>query len=338
MAADVLDAWFGLPEPLLAGLAEELPFLLRVSPPTHSEGLETVIAEHRGLPAGSVLAADGSSRLIHLLLRRLVGPGDSMLVLEPTYSEYRHVGELVGARVEACRLFSEDGFAWSAEEWLKHLQVNRPAVAVLVRPNNPTGTRIDPAGLLEAVPESTTLLVDEAYIDYTDLESMEGAVAGCERLVVIKSLSKAYGLSGARLAYAVLPDRLREDLSSEIPPWSVSGVAQWLGCRIWDHSDWFQARRLETTEIRRGLVRALERFSGRVLADCANWVLWELPSPWVNAEVVPKLAELGVYVRDAAATAPSLSSGTIRIAVRPPEEQARLLRTLDGVLGCPAKS
>lgn len=334
VAADVLDAWFDPPPALMEALIADLPFLLRVSPPTHAEGLERVIARHRNLPSEAVIASDASSSLIHLLMRHLVSASQGVHLLEPTYSEYRFVAEQIGAKIRTTILREETGFAWSVSEWLDEIYGAKPRVAVLVVPNNPTGTPLDLTGLYAELPPETTLIVDEAYIDYTDLVTSEKASSCHTNVIVIKTLSKAYGLSGARLGYAVMhPDRARA-VRALLPPWSVSGPAQWLGCHLWEHLDYYRARHHETGVMRQGLVADLGRLPGRILADCANWVLWEHGALATNAELVPWLAARDVFVRDASLTASTLSNRTLRLAVRPQCEQERLLAVLrDGVQG-----
>lgn len=332
VAGDVLDAWFDLPPALLQGLITELPFLLRVSPPTHATGLESMIAQNRGLDPRSVIACDGSSRLIHLILQRNLRNNDRILLLEPTYSEYRFVAEAVGAEVHQHILAAEEAFAWAPQRWLKQVEEIRPTLAVLVRPNNPTGTLIELADWLDHLPEETTLVVDEAYLEYTSLKTMEPLAAQRRNIVVIKSLSKVFGLSGVRLAYAVTHPDSAGSLRAHLPPWTVSGPAQWLGCHVWDHQRYFHERRTRTHEMRASLVQELSQLPGRILAECANWALWEHGGKSSNTSLLESLAKRHVYVRDASMTSNTLSNRTIRVAVRPEDEQNTLIASLRGHL------
>lgn len=329
VCADVLDAWFAPPSELMEEFAADLPFLIRTSPPTHAEGMRRAIAEARGLPPECVTAAGGSSALIHTILKMVLRSIGRVCLLEPTYSEYRFVAErIVGAQCESFNLFASDGFSFSEESWRSWIRQMRPNVAVLVQPNNPTGTRMDVARLLDGFPRDCTLIVDEAYIDYTKVVSSERLAADRTGLVVIKSLSKAYGLSGLRAAYAVAHPDTTRILREITPPWAVSGPAQWWGCRIWEWGAYYADRWAETIQLRRSLVEGLEALPGRLLADEANWALWEHGLAIGMAEVLQRLSAAGVFVRDASATGPSLSPATLRISVRPPEENERVLRAL----------
>lgn len=334
VAADVLDAWFPPAPELMAEFTDALPALIRTSPPTHAAGMESVIAEHRELAPESVLAGPGSSSLIHLLLGHLLKRDDTLAVLEPTYSEYRFVAEnLIGARVTEFRLDPDTGFALDLDAWAFWVHRVRPQVAVLVRPNNPTGSPSDISGILARIPAGCTVILDEAYLDYTDLRSGDALAGGNRNVVVIKSLSKGFGLSGLRAAYAVMHPDLARELRPKLPPWWVSGPAQWFGCRVWNHLSYYRQKVSETDTMRAGLEAELSRIPGTLRASCANWVLWEHGAECSTSELLSALRSRHIYVRDASATGPSLTPRTLRIAVRPPNEQLRLLAALRDVCG-----
>src|SRR6185295_12031337 len=101
IAADVLDAWFPPSPKVLAALQEDLPWLLRTSPPTHCEGMARVIARTRGVAPENILPAGGSSDAIFLAFRQWLTPSSRVLILDPTYGEYAHVLEkVIGCQVD----------------------------------------------------------------------------------------------------------------------------------------------------------------------------------------------------------------------------------------------
>jgi histidinol-phosphate/aromatic aminotransferase/cobyric acid decarboxylase-like protein len=265
--------------------------------------------------------------------REWVPPGSRVALLEPSYGEYDHLTrEVRGAEAHHSLLTAEDRFRFCPTQWLSWINEVRPAVAALVNPNNPTGTTFDIAELVPHLPRETLLWVDEAYIDYTHAETAEGLAANSDNVVVVKSLSKGYGLSGIRAAYLVgSPDRLAS-LRPHLPPWAVSFMAQFFGVKVWDYAAYYRARYRETEELRAEFVARLSTVPGGILADCANWVLFKLP-PTVTAEAaVSRLIARGIYIRDAGKTAASLGDSVVRIAVRPQEEQERLVQALAEVL------
>ena len=122
--ADVLDAWFPPSPKVIAALTEDLPWLLRTSPPTQCEGMARVIARTRGFPVACVLPGAGSSDLIFLAFRHWLNPASRVLILDPTYGEYAHVLEkVVGCRVDRLALVREDNYRVDLGELAK----DRPA-------------------------------------------------------------------------------------------------------------------------------------------------------------------------------------------------------------------
>ncbi|MEM7394593.1 MAG: aminotransferase class I/II-fold pyridoxal phosphate-dependent enzyme, partial [Verrucomicrobiota bacterium] len=220
--ADVLDAWFPPAPSVVEALTDHLPWLLRTSPPTQSSGLIRAIARARELPPTSILPGAGSSDLIFLALRTWLGPGSRVLLLDPTYSEYAHVCEqVIGCKVDRFTLHRRDNYAVDLEQ-LESRWSHGYDLVVLVNPNNPTG-RMIPRDQLEPVlkrlPSRTLCWVDEAYVDYTGPDqSLERFAASTPNVVVCKSLSKVYALSGVRAAYLVAGENSVETLRHLTPP------------------------------------------------------------------------------------------------------------------------
>ena len=215
--ADVLDAWFP-PSPLVTeALSEHLEWAARTSPPTASEGLTAQIARRRGVPPSSILAGAGSSDLIFLALPRWLTPSSRVLTTDPSYGEYAHVLEnVVGCSVTRFELRREDNYAVDLDGLETALEAEYDLV-VLVNPNNPTGQHVPRRSmeyLLRRAPASTLFWVDETYVDYVaEQESLEGFAAERSNVVVCKSMSKAYALSGLRVGYLCAHPRIVESLS-----------------------------------------------------------------------------------------------------------------------------
>ena len=228
--ADVLDAWFDPAPGVIGILRDHLPWLCRTSPPTLADGLRDAIAEARGLAPECVLLGAGSSDLIFRVLPRWLSHKSRVLVLDPTYGEYAHVfHNIIGCRVDRLALHREDDFALR-EGSLREALDRRYDLVILVNPNNPTG-RLASRAMLESVladaPRKTTIWVDEAYIDYTGPEnSLERFASETGNVVVCKSMSKVYGLSGLRVAYLCGALRRIAPFRAVTPPWIVGLPAQ----------------------------------------------------------------------------------------------------------------
>jgi histidinol-phosphate/aromatic aminotransferase/cobyric acid decarboxylase-like protein len=336
--ADVLDAWFAPSPRVTEALGEHLPWLVRTSPPNHAEGLTAVIAEARGVGAENVLAGAGSSSLIFLALRQWLTPSSRALVLDPMYAEYAHVLEkVIGCRVDRLALDQDEQYRVSPAVLAEALKREYDLV-VLVNPNSPTGQHV-PLEVLEGVlrnaPVRTRVWVDETYVDYVGVgESLERFAASSENVIVCKSMSKVYALSGVRAAYLCAGEHQIEGLRPISPPWAVSLPAQVAAIEALGDRDYYEARWRETDRLRQQLEDELGTLGWRVVQGCANFVLTQLPGGGPTAgEVVARCREHGVFVRDAANMGAGFGDRAIRVAVKDGSTQGRLVEVLRRVVG-----
>ncbi len=331
--ADVLDAWFPPAPGVLAALQEHLPWLLRTSPPTGCDGLIAEIAAGRGVTPANILPGGGSSDLIFRALRHWLTPASQVLILDPTYGEYAHVLEkVIGCRVDRLTLAREQGYAVDLG-CLEAALADRYDLVVLVNPNSPTGRHIPRADLeriLAAVPWSTRVWVDETYVEYVGPDqSLERFAAASENVIVCKSMSKVYALSGARAAYLCAGRHQLEALRALTPPWVVSLPAQVAAVRALQDPAYYAARYTETHALRRELAAGLAGLGWDVFPGIANFLLCHLPPADPGAAAVVAAARReGVFLRDAASMSPRLGTHCVRIAVKSAAENARMLRVL----------
>jgi len=229
--ADVLDAWFSPSPKAIEALNSRLAWSLRCSPPVVPRGVERAISAATGIPLESLLCGAGSSTLIFLALRELITKDSRVLILDPTYGEYAHVVEkVIGCRYESFELDPQNDFRVDLNELADRLNSNAYDLVILVNPNNPSGQLIDRDELIAAVrqiKQTTTVWIDEAYIDYAGSDQSLGIfAASAANVIVCKSLSKVLALSGLRVAYLSANQRLIEKLRALTPPWSLSLPAQ----------------------------------------------------------------------------------------------------------------
>jgi histidinol-phosphate/aromatic aminotransferase/cobyric acid decarboxylase-like protein/GNAT superfamily N-acetyltransferase len=332
--ADVLDAWYPPAPGVVEALREHLPWLLRTSPPTGCEGLIAAIAAARGVVESSLLPGSGSSDLIFRALPRWLHRGSRAVLLDPTYGEYAHVLEkVIGCKVDRLPLERSAGYAVDLER-LVSMVAGGPDLVVVVNPNSPTGRglrREEVEVLLEAAPRHTRLWVDETYIDFSG-ESVEGLVSRHDNLIVCKSMSKVYALSGARVAYLCASPHQLEELRAHTPPWVVSLPAQVSAVKALADPDYYAARRAETRRLRDELAEGLTALGWSFVPGAANFLLGHLPREGPTAgELVAACRGRGLYLRDAAAMGTTLGDRAVRIAVKDAATIRRMIGILAGV-------
>lgn len=337
--ADVLDAWYPPAPSVIFALAANLPWLLRTSPPTHCRGLIRAIAAARGIPPACVLPGAGSSDLIFRALPAWLTSSSRVLLLDPTYGEYAHICErVIGCPVDRLPLNRSDHYRLCLERLTDRLQGGYDLV-ILVNPNNPTGQHVprnDLEASLRRLPAKTKCWVDEAYIDYAGAgESLEQFAAASPNVIVCKSLSKTYALSGARVAYLVAAERLVSELRSLTPPWSVCLPAQVAAVHALAAPAYYTRRYSQTVVLRQMLARGVQKAipGAEILTGVGNFVLCHLPPTAPSAaEVVRHCRTRGVFIRDVGEMGQSLGSHTLRIAVKRRSEQRRVLEALTAAL------
>jgi histidinol-phosphate/aromatic aminotransferase/cobyric acid decarboxylase-like protein/N-acyl-L-homoserine lactone synthetase len=343
--ADVLDAWFPPAPGVVGALQEYLPWLLRTSPPQDAGGLVRTIAEARRVPADSIAVGAGSSSLIYLAFREWLTRESRVLLPEPTYGEYAHILErVIGCRPERLPLSRAEGYRIDLGDLLSRIAGGGYELVVLVNPNNPTGRLLPRSELepvLSGIPEGTRLWVDEAYIDYAGTgESVEATAAHSSNVVVCKSLSKVYALSGARAAYLCGdPSQIRK-LRSLTPPWAVGLPAQVAAVFALRDPAYYAGRYQETARLRAALVSSLRRAIPTidVWEGMANFVLCHLsPEGPDAATVCQRCRARDVFLRDASSMSRHLGRHTLRIAVKDQISNRKVVRTLAEAITAPER-
>lgn len=331
--ADVLDAWYEPAPGVLATLREHLPWLVKTSPPTHGDGLRAAIAARHGLSPGHVILGGGTSSLMYLAFPRLVQKGDTVALLDPMYGEYRHVFEhVLGARVVGCELDEARGFRPDPSAIAAAVVASHAKLLVLVNPNSPTGVAMSGADLrtlLAALPGSVRIWIDETYVDFApDVPTAEPLVAHDPRLIVAKSMSKFFALSGLRIGYLCADPSWIAGLEVWNPPWSAGLLAQCAAVRALQEYGWYRECAVETHRLRDAFAAALAAIPGlRPFPSATNFVLFateRVPAP----ELVLRCRAHGVYLRDCGSLSPRFGTRFVRTAIKDAGANERILAAL----------
>jgi histidinol-phosphate/aromatic aminotransferase/cobyric acid decarboxylase-like protein/N-acyl-L-homoserine lactone synthetase len=334
--ADVLDAWFSPAPKVIKRLREHLPWLLRTSPPTHSEGLLETISLIRNIPEPNLMVGAGSSSLIYQVFQQIFSRKSKVLLPDPTYGEYSHVlHHVTESCVDLWPLDSKENFVINPQECIDKIRREHHDGLVLVNPNNPTGQwlcRDDLHFILNNIPRTTMVWVDEAYLDYVEgSDSVERDTTRFSNLIVCKSLSKAYAMSGARAAYVSAHPQNIKKWNRYTPPWAIGLPTQLAAVDALNASAYYQIKYRETNRLRKIMIERVRANlpDWKVYPAVANFILCELPSSGPSAQQVISLAASeNVFLRDAGKTSQTLGDGFIRIAIKPENDQERIIETL----------
>lgn len=279
-----------------------------------------------GLDESRVWAANGSNEIMLQLLQAFGGPGRTALSFAPTYSMYPEYARNTGTRWVTGR--REQDFTVDPAHALDMVAEYAPAVVLLASPNNPTGTAL-PLELVRKIHDAAPglVIVDEAYAEFrrAGTPSALTLLADHPRVVVTRTMSKAFAFAGARVGYLAASAQIVAAMRIVRLPYHLSAVTQAAARVALAHADELLARvaqlRVERDELRRWLVEQ----GLQVPESDANFVLMGIFAD--RHAVWQGLLDRGVLVRE---TGPS---GWLRVSVGTPEEMRTFRHALLEVIG-----
>lgn len=288
--------------------------------------LRETLATRNEVAPDHLLTGAGASQLIWLTAQGLLAPGDSCLIVGPTYGEYRRAAEAREARVSELRL-PLPAEQVSVEAISDALAVERPDLVFLCNPNNPTGWHLDGAELaqLAAACAPGLLIVDEAYRAF--LLGPAFAPPPAENALLLRSMTKEYGLPGLRLGYLLGAPNLVARVAALQPPWSVSGPAQAAGLAALADEDHLRWSLVETARAAARLKQELRELGLAIVPSPMHYFLVKVGEA---ARWRRELMAHGCLVRDAT------SFGLVthlRIGARRPSDNELLVAAWREILG-----
>jgi len=314
----------GVPDSVAAVIRENIGLLVHYPDP-FADGISRDLSQHLGVPARSLVCGNGSTELIYLLVR-VLRPG-RVMIPAPTFSEYERACVLnEGVFCTRYDLSSQDGFAIELGQFIAAMAGCN--MAFLCNPNNPTGRLVEREAVLDLVRAAKRadclLVVDEAFIDFTPDQSLVKDVEGNSHLIVLRSLTKFYALSGLRIGYGIFPDQIVQRVRGHKEPWTVNTLAQLAAATaIRDRA--YQERTTTVISAEKGYFEQGFRDLGiEFFPSSANYYLLRISR---GNQVSSALRKKGILVRDCSNFV-GLDGSYVRVAVRSRNENSRLLNEL----------
>jgi len=314
----------------LRAVKKSLPALCRYPDP-ELIALRTAIARYFGIKPEQVACGNGSNALIHLIPR--VFRPKKVLVPTPTFTEYAAAAEAAGAEVVPLPLPEHGGFRLDPLDLAFALK--GVDLAFLCNPNNPTGRLITKAEMLEiaryAVQEGVLLVVDEAFMDFIEGDSLVKEASHSSHLICLRAFTKFFGMPGLRVGYAVSGEDNAALLRGHAEPWAVNIPAE--RAAIAALNDWGHIKKTRKVieNERERLLSELRLLPGvEPFPAFANFIFIKLASI-DGTTLTEKLGLQGILVRDCSSF-PGVGSRYVRIAVRTRRENNRLVRALRDIL------
>jgi histidinol-phosphate aminotransferase len=305
------ESAFGPSPKAVAAMSRELPRLAWYGDP-ESLDLRDALAEKHRCDPDRILVGAGIDDLMGLAVRAFVAPGDGALATRGTYPTFTyHVVGYGGASIDVP--YRDDGTP-DCEALLAVARRDRPAVVYLANPDNPSGRfipREEIADFYESLPRDTLFLLDEAYADFVDERDLLPPVFE-DRLVRLRTFSKAYGMAGGRIGYALTTERNVQTFGKIRLQYGINRNAQ-IGALAALGDDVFRRYVVdETDRARDEYYRLADALGRRHIESRTNFVCIEMETCERATRVMNELLSRGVWIRKPGA--PPLDS-YIRVSV-----------------------
>ena len=292
--------------------------------------LRGVLAERHGIDPARLIVGNGSAELISAATRALIAPGQALITPWPSYPLFPIMARRAHGRPIPVPVTG------GVDALLEAVDEHDTRVIALASPNDPTGELLaatELSHLLEGLPEGVAVLLDESLVEFADAQPVESSLVLLEQypqLLVFRSFSKAWGLAGLRVGYALGGPGSEELLAELAPDLGVSEISQ-AGAReaLRSCSELLAERVRDLSQERTILTAALRERHFEVTDSQANF-LWVAHSTLDGGELVTRLARAGVLVAGGDALGDSRHA---RIGLRDAAAHTRLLQAIDRMLG-----
>ena len=298
-------------------------------PDPDSKNLREALQQYTGIAASQIVAGNGATEIIYNFCQAFVS-GTAVLIPVPTFGEYEAASRLHGGKVA---FFKTMNLNHDLAEFIRAIPGH--GCVFLCNPNNPTGTLTLAKNIKQiihaAAKKSTLVFVDECFIELAagPDASVSRLVRRCKNLLVLRSLTKSFGLAGMRVGYALGSKTVIETLNRIKIPWNVSGPAQEAArAALSDRSYIDKVRKMLRAESS-FLQRRISDMEGFACVDTdANFIL--VRTRLRSGTVQRRLLKSGILVRDCSSFR-GLGGNFVRIAIRTRGENKKLIRAMEKI-------
>jgi histidinol-phosphate aminotransferase len=287
--------------------------------------LNRALAAKLGLAPEKIVLGNGSNEVIGFLVTAFMRPGEEVITSHPSFLMYQKFVQVQGGVNQVIEL---KDMRHDLEAILKAVN-DKTRLVFLDNPNNPTGSLISPPEFdefLARVPEQVIVVLDEAYVDFVEPSARidtRAYIQGEKPVVALRTFSKAYGLSGLRLGYGIMPEILAGYLHRVRQPFNVNSLAQVGGIAALQDEEHYRLTISMTKEQKAWLMDAVAKIGCRPLPSHTNFFLIDVRGN--GRQLYEQMLYKGVIVRPMEAYG---YPDYIRVTVGLPEENQRFVKAL----------
>lgn len=285
--------------------------------------LKTLLAKQKKVLMNQILLGNGSDEVLDLLFRAFCEPNqDNIITLPPTYGMYSVLADLNA--IENKEILLTNDFEPNVDEILNAVSENTKII-FLCSPNNPTGNSFSDESILYLLKNFNGLVVlDEAYIDFSSKESWLSELNDFPNLVIIQTLSKAYGLAGLRIGIVYASEEIISILNKIKPPYNLNTASQEIALKKLNQNT-LNAQLKKIVSERENVIKSLKtiKFIKQIFPSDANFILVKVDDATLRYN---QLIQAGIVIRNRSNQ--PLCENCLRITVGTKEENNQLITTL----------
>lgn len=299
---------------------------VHIYPRIDASELREAIAEHVACLPNMIVCGNGVDGVLETLVRIFMDNNDEAIIPIPTFSMYELATRIMGGTPRFVSLQREENFALPVEELLAQVN-NKTRMIFLCSPNNPTGSTT-PENQVRKIAESTdaAIVLDEAYVQFAE-GNLSNLVKEYGNIIITRTFSKAYGLAGLRIGYAIIPEHLYREYMKVHEPFSVNQLAIIAGIAALKDRE-----HLEQTisMVRKGRDYLSENIRFKTYPSQANFIACDT-SPLTSTQVASELLQQGIIIRDCISFR-GAGENLIRVTVGTDEQNKRVADALNQTL------
>lgn len=285
-------------------------------PDPYQRTLRAALADYTGLSPEQVLAGAGSDEVLDWIFKVFCNPSrDEVAVAEPTYGMYRVMADIYDVRLHSFPL--DENYALRAGEFLSTAPP-RVKVMFLCSPNNPTGNLLERDEILRLCSQwRGVVVVDEAYVEFSEEASLAGALGQFPNLILLRTLSKAFGSAALRLGYACASPQITSCFLKVKAPYNLNAITMKRGQEALGDRKIVEQQVALIKQERERVAGCLQEIGGveKVFPSSSNFLLFRCRSA---SEVYRRLFEEGIVIRDRSEG--PRTRGCLRVTIGLPQE------------------
>jgi len=275
------------------------PDFFNLYPTTYNANFHQLLANYIDLPKENVQYFGGSDALHEYICKVFISVGDPVIILGPTYDNFRLTCQANGANVYFSR-YKED-FSFDSDSFIKDIETIEPALVYICNPNNPTGYFHETSyieNLLKLFPD-TLFLIDEAYYEFSQ-KSCKDLSLKYDNILISRTMSKAFALANFRVGYLIASKDNVAFVNRIRNPKNLSTFAQEAAIAALSDIDYMQRYVKEVHDSMHLFVQSSELFKDKyqVYPSAGNFVLLKFPSYEDKVSLISFLSEKNIFVRD----------------------------------------